>query len=527
MRKTRLVPFLFVVLFVVLFVAMSCVSGCGDDAQGGDAGTIDGSTDSATDSGDAALSPDGDLDGSPGVDAAGDCVDPDGDGYGTGAGCLGSDCAPDDPERHPGAVEVCDLVDNNCDNQIDELAECALPRIWVFLLAGQSNMVGLGYNTELTGVDTTAVANTAIYYNPSIHANTNALQWLGLAPGFGANEGLFGLELNFGRRLQVHWPGRSVAIIKVAEGGTALHDRWDAPNGDLYQLLVSETQTQLAALAQNYQPQVVGMLWMQGESDAINSGDANAYHSNLTDFMTSLRQVVGIEYMPLAAGLIAIQSLWPYADTVRGATATLSQELGQMDVVETTDLPRHPGDLAHYNTSGNLTLGYRFAESMASMLPSSFHFQAGVSAVQGDGSWLYNDRLGAAVIPMTYDAANQRWAGSDSFQLIGPGWMHPGATRDAELVWWAPHAALVQIDVDVSAGDNGGGDGTWVSIARDNNVLWGPVPIPNNTSEQHSFQLIVQQGQQLQFRTSSGPANDASNDTTAWQLDIDVLDVDP
>ena len=48
------------------------------------------------------------------------CIDRDGDGYGVGADCLGPDCNDNDPAIHPGAAEVCDGVDNNCDGRIDE-----------------------------------------------------------------------------------------------------------------------------------------------------------------------------------------------------------------------------------------------------------------------------------------------------------------------------------------------------------------------------------------------------------------------
>ena len=48
------------------------------------------------------------------------CTDNDGDGYGDGADCLGPDCDDGDPAINPGATEVCDGVDNDCDTQTDE-----------------------------------------------------------------------------------------------------------------------------------------------------------------------------------------------------------------------------------------------------------------------------------------------------------------------------------------------------------------------------------------------------------------------
>jgi hypothetical protein len=52
------------------------------------------------------------------------CSDADGDGWSASCG----DCLDDNPAAHPGAIEICDGVDNNCDGVIDEGCQaCCLP----------------------------------------------------------------------------------------------------------------------------------------------------------------------------------------------------------------------------------------------------------------------------------------------------------------------------------------------------------------------------------------------------------------
>ncbi|MDH5491653.1 MAG: putative metal-binding motif-containing protein, partial [Myxococcales bacterium] len=57
------------------------------------------------------------------------CVDEDVDGYGEGVGCDGLDCDDTSPDVNPGLGEICDGIDNNCNDAIDEpMTDCSTGR---------------------------------------------------------------------------------------------------------------------------------------------------------------------------------------------------------------------------------------------------------------------------------------------------------------------------------------------------------------------------------------------------------------
>ncbi len=55
------------------------------------------------------------------------CEDADGDGYGVGC-AKGPDCNDHDPKVHPGATELCNFKDDDCNALVDEAPSCTVPK---------------------------------------------------------------------------------------------------------------------------------------------------------------------------------------------------------------------------------------------------------------------------------------------------------------------------------------------------------------------------------------------------------------
>jgi hypothetical protein len=89
----------------------------------------------------------------------------------------------------------------------------------VFLLCGQSNMVGQGSNSELSAPYSATQTDVNFWKNG----------WVSLAPGFGNNSSMFGPEVSFGRAIKDAYPSDGLYLIKYAVNGTALYNDWAPP----------------------------------------------------------------------------------------------------------------------------------------------------------------------------------------------------------------------------------------------------------------------------------------------------------
>lgn len=152
----------------------------------------------------------------------------------------------------------------------------------VFLLIGQSNMVGYGayFVAALDKTDPrikqwTRAGVVAEATEPLDH------------PNFPFNAGRVGPGLAFARAYLTDLPSnRSVLLVPAAQGGSGFSDnRWN-PGNDLYEQAVSRT---LAALALQTGNCLGGILWSQGEIDAINKVPETSYRTALHTMIRTMR----------------------------------------------------------------------------------------------------------------------------------------------------------------------------------------------------------------------------------------------
>ncbi len=227
----------------------------------------------------------------------------------------------------------------------------------VFLLGGQSNALG---RAPASGIPTTppdlsqAQADVFFYYDSPLAPPPTLTT---LRPGSGKNANEFGPEVSFGRQIADASPSESFAIIKYANGGTALYNDWAPGTGTEYNIFKTTVSNGLAALqAAGHTTEIVGMLWHQGESDAIEGQQAD-YESNLTAFIADIRANYGPK-LPFLIGEIR-RANGPAFVTVADAQVTVADADPHSEFVAASDL--NFLDTYHFDASSQLTLGERFA----------------------------------------------------------------------------------------------------------------------------------------------------------------------
>ena len=256
----------------------------------------------------------------------------------------------------------------------------------VFLLGGQSNAGGRGVISELP--DSSVLYNTGImlYHSASMNSGQPARQWTTLRPASNS-AGNFGPEIGFGNRMAELHPGRQIAIIKHAVGGTDLGANWNPGTnsrdmdhfGPQLMTFVETVDSGIDSLiAQGYIPVIRGMLWQQGERDARNSSYGPAYDRNLSHFIRRVRTQFNAPSMPFVYGQVLPVALsgYAYRDQVRQGQFNVDEDSGQVfatdgaRLVMADDLPMYSDNL-HISAAGQLELGIRFADALASVVSAS------------------------------------------------------------------------------------------------------------------------------------------------------------
>lgn len=240
------------------------------------------------------------------------------------------------------------------------------PTTRAFLLAGQSNMVGTAQVDELPPALRIPPANVRFFED----GEERALLW---RPRFGP-------EVGFAHALAAALPEDGIIVCKLARSGANLHYDWnpdgrsrgteDEYRGPLYPKLVDVIRALRTLPAPTRSPlRICGLVWMQGERDAVFEFMARAYAGNLAAFLAAVRRDTGEATLPCLLGTVTSRVYrlaenrfqHTFQDIVREAQCAVARQDPRVRVVETRDLPQ--SDNLHYDTTGQILLGRRFADA--------------------------------------------------------------------------------------------------------------------------------------------------------------------
>ncbi|MCW3168234.1 sialate O-acetylesterase [Chryseobacterium sp. 09-1422] len=273
-------------------------------------------------------------------------------------------------------------------------------KIRVFILAGQSNMNGFGYNKDLPN-DLKSFKEIYIFQGNSVpdgDLNGGTGKWDVLKPGNGTGfktngksnqlSDRFGLELSFAKRIKELFPNDKIALIKYAREGTSIDSVarggfgcWDADfhgtNGiSQYDNFLKTLKNALAETDIDGDGKIdellpSGILWMQGEGDASHDEEiASRYYGHLKVLMNQMRAALLTDDLPVVIGKISDSGknekgkVWPTGELVQYAQEKFVKDDKRAAVVRSTIRYNYGNDPWHYDSAGYIDLGKNFAEEV-------------------------------------------------------------------------------------------------------------------------------------------------------------------
>jgi hypothetical protein len=222
-------------------------------------------------------------------------------------------------------------------------AQASSARPLLFVLAGQSNMVGHGFPVPFAAVspriDRVTLANTLAPAGPVLGERGDPSR-----DGSGAGPGL-----PFARTLIRHDSRVRVVLLMCAVGGTSI-TAWQ-PGQQFYDSCITRTRAALKF------GRLAGVLFMQGETDAMTSAAPDWWLPDFMSYTSAVRATFG--EVPIVFGQIGMVAGAVGQSEIRREQAAVVLPCSRM--VTTTDLPTEDG--VHFTPRAYGALGQRFARA--------------------------------------------------------------------------------------------------------------------------------------------------------------------
>lgn len=192
------------------------------------------------------------------------------------------------------------------------------------------------------------------------------------------SNGRWGVELAFARTLSTESKDKH-GIIKIAEGGTGLANRWDsqpAPDGSdrfsaCWKMWVEQTTKALSLLKkEGYEVDIASIVWTQGENDTNNKTAAFAYEKNFLRLINAMYNHLNSLGYPTNE-TVFINNSFSHSklarmidqQEVRRAQKAVMNAIPNGFYHDNSELnePKHYRDKVHYNGASLITMGENMA----------------------------------------------------------------------------------------------------------------------------------------------------------------------
>lgn len=229
--------------------------------------------------------------------------------------------------------------------------------LWVFIMAGQSNMAGRGFvepqDTLINKkVITVNEANNWIYAKEPLHFYEPSMT--GLDSG-----------LSFAKELLEYIPKNViVAILPCAVGGSSI-EQWLNDESHRGVKLLSNMKSKIEQA--NKVGTLKAVLWHQGESNA-NEKSIPSYGAKLKLLISEFREMAGNDELPVLIGELGHYAIPAEKQQRWDMLNKIIENYTEKDhdsYLIVTDSLEHRGDYLHFNSSSQRKLGKRFAHKYA------------------------------------------------------------------------------------------------------------------------------------------------------------------